>query len=216
MSTPGWSGVGVLQIAHRLNEQCIAALAEAAASQTAAMDSNPLAGLSSILAQLEIQARRRAARCPVLLVDLNFGRADWWARVAQGEPSSGTSLLPGGVLPVEVARELLRDVLIEAWSAARSLPLAVSLVFGMAPAVCARIAALNISAIDRIVLAHASELRPRWFDNLNFWQTLLEASIAADEERLADLHLYSLQLLAGHLIPQRHEIFSTIHGTSLS
>ena len=197
---PGWAGRRVLEVAHRLNEECIAALAEAAAPHEPPADFNPVAGLSELWRQLDGPAVSRASRSAVLLVDLNFARADWWSRAAQSSARSNPCACAGSAFPIEIARDLLREVLTETWSAHRSMPHALSLIFGMTRTVCAEIASLKVSAIDRIVLEHAGELRPRWSENLEFWRRMLEASIAADEEMLADLHLYSLQLLGGELI----------------
>ena len=204
-SAPGWAGRRVLEVAHRLNEECIAALARAAASEQPQADFNPVAGLSNLWRRLDGAGISRASRSPVLLVDLNFSRADWWCPVAQGLVPSSSRVGAGSVFPIEIARDLLREVLIETWSAARSVTRAVSLVFGLTPAVCEAIASLKVSAIDRIVLEHAHLLRPRWAENLEFWRRLLEASIAADEEVLAELHRYCLQLLGGDLIALHHE-----------
>lgn len=198
-SAPGWAGRRVLQVAHRLNEECIAALAKAAAAEHCAADFNLLIELSELWLELDDAAISRAARCPVLLLDLNFDRAEWWSRAAQGAAWSNARPLAGSVFPIEIVRDLLREVLTETWSAHRSMPRAVNLVFGMAPAVAEVIASLKASTIERIVLEHAGELRPRWGETLDFWRRLLQASIRADEEGLADLHLYALQLLGGSL-----------------
>ena len=123
-SAPRWAGVRVLEIAHRLNDQCIAMLAHMAGSQATTIDCNPVTRLSELWAQVSASARVLAARCPVLLVDLNFNSADWWKRAAQ-RPAGGTcSMLAHSYFPEAWAGAMLREVLIEAWSAARSMPYA--------------------------------------------------------------------------------------------
>jgi hypothetical protein len=201
----------VLEIAHRLNDRCIAMLTHLAASQATTIDCNPVTRLSELWAQVSASARERAARCPVLLVDLNFNSADWWNRAAQRSAGGTCQMFAHSFFPEAWASAILREVLIEAWSAARSMPYAVSLIFGMTSQVCATIANLKIPDIDRIALDHACDLRPRWSDNAHFWRALLNASIAADDETLADLHLYCLQLLVSSLDLQHQETSSTIH-----
>lgn len=210
-TAPRWAGVRVLEIAHRLNDQCIAMLAHMAASQATTIDCNPVTRLSELWTQVNASARVLAARCPVLLVDLNFNSADWWNRAAQRSAGGTCSMLPHSFFPEAWASAMLREVLIEAWSAARSMPYAVSLIFGMTSSVCATIANLKIPDIDRIALDHACDLRPRWSDNAHFWRGLLNASIAGDDEEIADLHLYCLQLLVSSLDPQHQETYSTIN-----
>lgn len=210
-SAPRWAGVRVLQVAHRLNEQCIAALAEEASSDPHALSSHLPAELSALWRELDERACTLAARCPLLLVDLNFTRTDWWGRAAQGALSGTSQTLAAPFLRLDLARDIVREALIETWSASRSMPQAVSLIFGMTPEVCKTIAALRISAIDRIVLAHAHELRPRWSENVKFWRGLLEGSIADDQAVLTDTHLYALQLLGGVLVAHR-EVSIGAHG----
>ena len=198
-AAPGWAGRRVLQVAHRLNEECIAALANAAAAEHRAADFNLIVELSELWMALDQAAIARAARCPVLLLDLNFARADWWHGAARGAAHPASRVLNGGVFPIEIPRDVLREVLTETWSAHRSMPRAVNLIFGMRPAVGEAIASLRVSAIERIVLEHASELRPRFGETLDFWRKLLQVSLDADAEGLADLHLYALQLLGRNL-----------------
>lgn len=201
----------VLQVAHRLNEQCIAALAESANSNPYALSSQSPAELLALWPELDERACTLAARCPLLLVDLNFTRTDWWRRAAQGALASTPQTFTAGVLRPDLARDIVREVLIETWSASRSMPQAVSLIFGMTPEVCATIAALRVSTIDRIVLAHAHELRPRWSENVKFWRGLLEGSIADDQAALTETHLYALQLLGGVLVAHQ-EVSTGAHG----
>ena len=210
-SAPRWAGVRVLQVAHRLNEQCIAALAEPANSDPQALSSHLPAELSALWRELDERACTLAARCPLLLVDLNFTSRDWWGRAAKGALASTPQTFGGGFLRPDLARDIVREVLIETWSASRSMPQAVSLIFGMTPEVCTTIAALRVSVIDRIVLEHAHALRPRWSENVKFWRGLLEGSIADDQATLTETHLYALQLLGGVLMAHR-EVSTAAHG----
>jgi hypothetical protein len=201
----------MLEIAHRLNEQCIALLAEKGASHGTSIQCNPLSRFSELWARIDHSARVCAARCPVLLFDLNFDRADWWFRATQPAAGDARPLHAESFFPEPHASAILREILTEAWSGVRSMPFAVSIVFGMTYPVCTTIAGLTIPDIDRLVHDHARDLRPRWSENSYFWRGLLNASIAADEDALVDHHLYCLQLLVSNLESRHQDTSNTIN-----
>lgn len=119
------------------------------------------------------RALERAAACPILLLDLNFQRVDWWEQAVRGSiphrPSGG-----GTWFSSEDARPLVQEILTEAWSIGRSMPRAANLIFGMAPAVTAAIASLGAAEIDRIAVECIPYLRPRWLDRPTFGSTFSE------------------------------------------
>ena len=62
------------------------------------------------------------------------------------------------------------------------------------------IAALTAPMIDRIASCNSCDLRPRWEGHPWYWERLLLAAQASDDDMLRGIHLYSLQLLGGELI----------------
>jgi hypothetical protein len=190
-----WAGVRMLQTAHRLNERCFYLLAETFRAGGASIELHSMFGLRELWAQVDARVCERAGRCPVLLLDLHFQRADWWKRVGQGDIRASTSNGPSPIFTVERATPLLREILMEAWSIGRSMPHAASLIFGMERRVSSAIADLSVPEIDQLAVVYARYLRPRWEECCAFWQRLLLAAIVADEEALACAHLHCLQLL---------------------
>jgi len=185
----------MLQTAHRLNERCFSLLAETVRTGGASGEPHVMYGLREFWAQVDARVRERAGRCPVLLLDLNFQRADWWSRVGHGDDGASSVNGPPAIFAVERATPLLREILMEAWSIGRAMPHAASLIFGMEPRVSSAIADLSVPELDQVALAYARYLRPRWEESRVFWQRLLLASIGADDEALAHAHLHCLQLL---------------------
>ena len=196
-----WPGTHILNTARQLNERCIELLIEVSQSGNR---SHRFSGVYDDpglwVRAADGRVRSRVARCPVLLLDLNFQRVDWWTRVCHAEPCAmGHPSIASG-FTTEQATPLVRGILMEAWSIARSMPHAASLVFGMAPSVTAGIARLGASDIDRIVVLCAPHLRPRWEDRPGFWKSLLCASLDTDDQVLANVHLHSLQLLGSEFV----------------
>ena len=77
MTPSRWAGMRLLPTAHRLNERCFSLLAETV-RKGAGLEQHGMYGLRELWAQVDARVCERAGRCPVLLMDLNFQRADWW------------------------------------------------------------------------------------------------------------------------------------------
>jgi hypothetical protein len=190
-----WPGESALGAVRHLNVRCVALLA---ADKTHDDET-----LSALWAQMDARACERAGRCPVILIDLNFQRPDWWQRASQ---RSTDPLPPKGARAPETERavSLVREILMDAWTISRTMPRALNLVFGMASLVSATIAQLGAPEIDRIAVQEARHLRVRWPESRSFWKGLLEAAISTDDQALAHVHLHALQLLGSETV-SRHD-----------
>jgi len=189
-----WPGENALGVVRRLNARCFALLA--------AEKPHDDETLSALWAQVDARACERAGRCPVILIDLNFQRADWWQRASQR--SADPLAMEGARAPeAELAVSLVREILMDAWTIGRTMPRALNLIFGMASSVSATIVGLAVPEIDRIATQEARHLKARWAESRSFWKGLLEASIGTDDQALANVHLHALQLLGSETV-SRH------------
>jgi hypothetical protein len=186
-----WPGENALATVRQLNTRCVGLLA--------AEKPHDDETLSALWAKVDARVCERAGRCPVILIDLNFQRADWWQRASQRSADPiGTE---GERAPeTEHAASLVREILMDAWTIGRTMPRALNLVFGMASSVSATIAQLGTSEIDRIARQEARHLKARWPESRSFWKGLLEASIGTDDQALAIVHLHALQLLGSETV----------------
>ena len=139
----------------------------------------------------------RAARCPMVLLDFNFQCVAWWGRAMTTQPCGESRQSSISAFHTDEVIPLARDLLLEAWSAARSISPVASLVFGMAPEVTTLIARLSPRDLDRVVVQEFQEMRPRWENRPMFWKELFHAATQMDDESLANVHLHCLQLLGG-------------------
>jgi hypothetical protein len=185
----------MLQTAHRLNGRCISLLAETVRTGGASIELHGMYGLRDLWAQVDTLVCERAGRCPVLLLDLNFQRADWWGRASHVDGRASSVNGPCALFTEDHATPLLREILMESWSIGRTMPHVARLIFGMEPRVSSAIADLSVPELDQVAVLYARYLRPRWEDSRVFWQRLLLAAIGADDEALAHAHLHCLQLL---------------------
>jgi hypothetical protein len=141
----------------------------------------------------------RAARCPMVLLDFNFQRAAWWSRVIGGQASVEPRIESSMGFHAHETMPLARELLIEAWSAARSRSSILSLVFGMTPEVSRLMTELSPAELERVVASDIQALKPRWENRRGFWKELLRAASDSDDQTLANVNLHCLQLLGGDL-----------------
>jgi hypothetical protein len=202
LSPHPWPGLPLLQPAHLLNQRCFAQLAEAVRTLPPGFGSPAALVLQEFAGQVDARACERAGRCPVLLLDLNFQRPEWWQGLEYAVPAGTDDEAPRTLLTRAAAAPLLREILMETWSTARTLPRATGLFFGMAPAVTQAITRMSVLEIDRVAADHAQYLRPRWEDRMTFWRALVQAAIGTDDEALVNVQLHCLALLGGEQLPR--------------
>jgi hypothetical protein len=196
----------------RLNERGLALLTKAAQALDAAKPQTPCKEILPLWARASESTLSRAACCPMVLLDFNFQRLAWWTRVINAEAPGESRQLRLSTFHTDEAIFLARDLLLEAWSAARTLSPVSSLVFGMAPEVATLIARLSPRDMDRLVTQEIQELRPRWENQPMFWKELFHAATQMDDESLANVHLHCLQLLGGELASTRDNPLATAHA----
>jgi hypothetical protein len=196
----GRPGREVLAAAHSLNARCMELLVEAASASHAGDAWRSVFGFQDLWKQLGTEACERAGRCPVLLLNVNLERADWWDRVREGQTMVRANA-PVPLFAIHDAVPLVREILTEARCGARAHTGAARLAFGMSSFVSTAVADLSAADIDRIAVAYGQELRPRWDDRPTFWKRLLEAAIGTDARVLAKIHLHCVQLLGRDLRP---------------
>jgi hypothetical protein len=196
----------------RLNERGVALLAKTA-ERAAWLASDK--EIYSMWAQASETTLSRAARCPMVLLDFNFQRSAWWSRVISGQPPGES---PAGRLDgfhTSEAIPLARDLLLEAWSAARSMSPVSSLLFGMAPEVTRLMRQLSPADVDRVVVQEIHAFRPRWENRPMFWKGLFRSATQLDDQMLASVHLHCLQLLGGELASARSNPQVAAHAATV-
>jgi len=145
------------------------------------------------LAAAPVEARERAAHCPVSLFELFLPLADleqtWRLEaVADGdvdalERSRDETRRSFGLVALGVARRL-----------AEGVPLSSRIAFGLLPACEARLAALSPCDAFRLA-AWPGLVRPRWAGHARFWNLLADAATGSSGETLLWTYSTGLCLL---------------------
>ena len=186
--------------ARRLNARGLALLSSAMRTRNCIEQHPSWREIVSVWACASDFTIERAAQSPMVLLDFNFQRGDWWRRVTNAPSCEEFRRERAVTDQTDDAVLLAHDLLLEAWSAARVMPRVASLVFGMAPEVTALIARLSPRELDRAATHEIREMGPRWANRPTFWRDLFEAASSEDDEILANVYLHSLQLLGGELV----------------
>jgi len=201
MAPHTWRSARILEAVCQVNEHLVSALIELA--RLGSVSTAVVAQNAGVLRHLDVAACRRAARMPVLLLDLHFQSETWWrnAASANGEDRATATGTPG--LPAEYAAELTREALIVAWLAVHHARQGAALLFGMSNEVASLLGELTPQQINRVAERSSHELRIRWQAKPDFWRRLLAAGQSGNAIKLSEVHLLGLQLLGGELMSVR-------------
>ena len=195
-----WRSASALTAVRQLNERVLEVFTKLAAEAPLGTTLQVVERHRDLLLELDASTRRRAAQVPVLLLDAQFQSQDWSRSAGSAQRTRMNGAAATDAFQPECAVELLRETLTLAWITARGDRYAARILFGMTPGVEKEIAALTAPMIDRIASCKSCDLRPRWEAHPWYWERLLLAAQASDDDMLRGIHLYSLQLLGGELI----------------
>ena len=147
-------------------------------------------------------ARRYLSRCPVALVDLEFGNVEWWQGVSQEtEPPSHHS--SPGCFPHLPAMQLAQTTLTLAWTLVGASRESAAVIFGLAPECATLLGKLGVPAIQRVAETYPHHLRLRWEMDTRFWRALLRIAQTAEspeQPRLPPIGTYVLQRQFANLV----------------
>ena len=187
---------------HEVNERCLDLIALVAKLDPQDAPFALVGPLRSLLRSTRPQLRRRAARQPFALVDMEFRDADWWQTV-KSRPSRAWKDRPWRALvPKRAAIQLAQATLMLAWHMARADTEATSIVFGMSREVAQLIRSLRLSENDAIAQHQFRHVRPRWEERAELWRELLVAAHSEDSEAMRNIAVRALQLVAGEVVPR--------------
>jgi len=196
-----WLPRETLETLFELNELSLTLLAQEAALEQAA-PSSLLRLLHELAHLLGAPARRRAAACPYLLVDIGFADSERWYSapnaIEDRARARGFFTLAGGA-------ELSRLVLTFAWHLARAESAAAQLLLGMPRPCAALIGRCTLRRIELLGETHPEWLTPRWPHRLAAWRELLVTAAAGESPALERARLRGLTLLAA-------EVRRPLHG----
>jgi hypothetical protein len=202
ISVPRWMGSASLDLVYQLNEQCLELLVWAAAQgEIGAL--SVLRRHQKFWRQLDAAARQRAARLPVVLVNVHFNDAPWWQalrsrigenRLAVDRPD-GPALLGGA---------FIGEVLNHIWHVAHGDARLASLTFGLCPKVAAIMGEMEMREVRAAGALHGLEQWLRWKDSLRLWNRLLFAAVHGNRKLLSAVHLQAQLLSCGDLLSTRN------------
>ncbi len=174
-----------------LNGQFLELLAEQALVQRA-QTSLQLRHLGELWCSLDAEARRRAASCPYLLVDLGFSDPCRWRH-------PGQELLPAtyaGFFTAPRAPAVARLVFIYSWHLSQSDISSAQLILGMSRQCVDLIGSCTLPTMHELAERHPEWMRPRWWNRVRFWRELLRSAASGEAEAMEGARMHGVQLLA--------------------
>lgn len=197
-TSQSWLQADALDALAELNEQCLELMCEQAATRTAARPRPPLLReLEALWASLDTGARRRAARCPFLLLDAGFARPPRRTWLYEcGIHDQDWLPQPAAFFSVPRTVSVTRLVLTYAWHLARSEPAAARLFLGLSASSAELIAARTLRQVTQVAESEPALLAPRWADRVPVWRDLLIAAKCGEPAAIERFRIRGLQLLA--------------------
>jgi hypothetical protein len=197
-----WDSALLLPVAE-INQQMLALLCACASTQHGAapgLQARPLPRLVAVLRELwcrlDLQAQRRLALCPYLLLDGGFSARERWECAAPGGLGVMDGAGAGGYFSSRAGVALLRRTFVLAWHLARSNALAARILLGMSPDCAERIAACPLGQLETLAESGPLWVVPRWELQPQVWRQMLQAALADRAAALRPVQLRGLQLLA--------------------
>jgi len=198
-----WPCVETLHAIAELNEQSLELVSAQAALHLSAAPPL-LRELSGLWTTLDAASRKRAAACPVALIDVGFTEPLRW-RWATGRQVTDREM--GVFTPfftIPQVSVLAQHLFTQAWNLARHQPTGAALFLGM-PADCVTLfRTCTLRQVTEVAARYQHWLRPRWATRLGFWRELLEAAVADEGVSLERARLHGVQLLASELRALEH------------
>ncbi len=195
-----WAAQRTLESLAGVNEQCIALLADLAASGRTQAPFGLVEPLRALLLAIDAPSRRRAAQTPHLLLDVQFRNVGWWHEVITRPERIKADTRSSPPHRTRLAA-LTRATLMLAWHGARAEREAAQVIMGIAPAVLDLIAGLSPVDLNRISERHYRQLAPRWPDRPATWRRLLNGARTGDATALRHFALHGVQLLGADALP---------------
>lgn len=224
-ASASWLRTEVLDTLAELNEQCLELICEQAAISAPRSRPGLLVELETLWGALDVRARRRAARCPFLLVDVGLERArcpPWWEapRTASADTRApGARALdtaapapwrlgvrdrdwptePQAFFTVPRTVSVAQLVLAYAWHLARSERVAAQVFLGLSARCAEWVAGCTLRQVIQLAESEPQLLEPRWPDRHEAWRELLTAALGTESSALEHFRIRGLQLLAAEI-----------------
>lgn len=202
-----WSGLEARRdfLAHatevlaEINERCLEGLTHSRPGSRAEFDL--VRELRTPLQSLTAEMRRRIARVPLLLIDIQFCNEDWWHSVTASPPRRFQSPAWKGTFPPRLAASIGRASLTFIRQSLRVDAPATMALCGLTSTVAGILTSVKLTQLERVAEYHCTCVRPRWEDRPAVWRQLVVCASAEERHRLREFCLHALQLQAGEVAP---------------
>jgi hypothetical protein len=156
--------------------------------------------VTASLMELDTVHRAAAAKCPFALFNAQFQNASLWISLA-----SAAAIRESGPLfdDTESKRSssasFTEMALFYAWHLVRSHPHAAQLLLGMKSQTLNAFKHFSLARLKYLSIERPDLITPRWPERTRFWKVMLSAAQQGAEERIVELRLVGVQMIAAEL-----------------
>lgn len=156
--------------------------------------------VTASLMELDVVHRAAAAKCPFTLFNAQFQNASFWISLANAtvirEPvqlfADPNNKRNGSTSFTEMA-------LFYAWHLVRSHPHAAPLLLGMKSQTLNAFKQFSLTRLKSLSIERPDLITPRWPERTRFWKVMFNAAQQGAEERIVELRLVGVQMIAAEL-----------------
>jgi hypothetical protein len=179
-----------------LNAQCLELLSDQARAQPPHVRAC-LRPIAEIWPVLDAGARRRAAACPYLLLDVGFSDPTRWCWFEDRQINDLAAKPYKSFFTVPRTSAVTQQVFMYAWHLAQSHDVTAQILLGI-PLHCTHlISGCTLPRIHDLAEQHPDWIRPRWLNQGKVWRGLLVAAASGEGVALENARMHGLQIIAG-------------------
>ena len=156
--------------------------------------------VTASLMELDAARRAAAAKCPFTLFNAQFQNASFWISLASDVATrESVELFADTDNKRNGSTSFTEMALFYAWHLVRSHPHAAQLLLGMKSQTLNAFKHLSLARLKYLSTARPDLITPRWPERTRFWKVMLSAARQGAEERIVELRLVGVQMIAAEL-----------------
>jgi hypothetical protein len=156
--------------------------------------------VTASLMELDAAHRAAAARCPFTLFNAQFHNASFWISLGSAAVvRESTKLFADTENKRSSGTSFTEMALFYAWHLVRSHPHAAQLLLGMKSQTVSVFKQFSLARLRYLSTERPDLITPRWPERTRFWKVMLSAARQGAEERIVELRLVGVQMMAAEL-----------------
>jgi hypothetical protein len=156
--------------------------------------------VTASLMDLDAAHRAAAAKCPFSLFNAQFQNGSFWmSLVSSGVVRESAQLFVDPENARAGSNSFAELALFYTWHLVRSHPHAARLLLGLKQQTLTAFRQLSLARLKYLSTERPDLITPRWPERTRFWKAMLSAAQQGAEQRIAELRLVGVQMIAAEV-----------------